>query len=512
MLQFFQNILAAIDAMLVYPSLIQEASISPRTPCHHVLRSSQPSLESLGQEVVELFTAPITPWRMSRMSAKLQRCYLEKLHLGTECMLPSFNHLLPTGHEAGTYLALDVGGSTLRIALVELCGKSDTTKRLKIIQMAVSSIDDVVRRLPGASFFDWIARKIADMLADCPEHNGGGVEPLSVGLSWSFPVEQTSPYGGNIQGMGKGFSCAQATLGHDLGELIAAACRSQGLNLRLDALINDSCATLLSRAYVEPSTTMSLILGTGTNMAVHLPTSCLGASKLQHRDSTWLSQAEKVTINTELSMFGRGILPTTRWDDLLNRSHDLPDFQPLEYMTTGRYLGEILRLILVEAVETAGLFEGRFPSSLVEKYSLDTAVLAVLEGDHSRDLEKSNAYLQGILGLDLTPTTAEMTFLRLAAQSISKRAASYIAVAIHALWAVETKVSATASSKTTIACNGTVIGKYPGFRSRCENYISDIIKDDAEEGQADSEVFLEMADDAAILGAAVAVAIRESQR
>ena len=512
MLQFFQSILTAINAMLLYPSFVHEASISPHTPCYDVLRSNQPSLESLGQEVVELFTAPITPWRTSRMSGKLQRCYLEKLHLGTECMLPSFNHTLPTGHEAGTYLALDVGGSTLRIALVELYGKSYRTKGLRIIQMTVSPIDDVVRRLPGASFFDWIAEKIADMLADCPEHNGNGVEPLPAGLSWSFPVEQTSPYGGNIQGMGKGFCCAQATLGHDVGELIAAACRSQGLNLRIDALVNDSCATLLSRAYVEPSTTMSLILGTGTNMAVHLPVSCLGASKLQHRDSTWLSQAEKVTINTELSMFGKGILPKTRWDDLLNRSHDLPDFQPLEYLTTGRYLGEILRLIIVEAVETAGLFKGQFPSSLIGKYSLDTAVLAAVEGDGSRNLEKSSAYLQGILGLDLTPTATEMTFLRLAAQSISKRAAAYIAVAIHALWAVERKVSAKGSSKTTIACNGTVIEKYAGFRSRCESYISDIIRYDAEGGQADSEVFLEMADDAAILGAAVAVAIEESRR
>lgn len=498
--------------MLLYPSLVQKASISPHTSRHDLLRSNQPSLDSLGQEVVELFTAPITPWRMSRMSGKLQRRYLEKLHLGTECMLPSFNHTLPTGHETGTYLALDVGGSTLRIALVELCGKSYKTKGPRIIQMTVSPIDDVVRRLPGASFFDWIAEKIADMLAGRPEHNGHDVEPLPVGLSWSFPVEQTSPCGGNIQGMGKGFCCAQATLGRDLGGLIAAACRSQGLNIRIDALVNDSCAALLSRAYVEPSTTMSLILGTGTNMAAHLPVSCLGASKLQDRDSTWLSQAERVTINTEISMFGKDILPKTRWDDLLNRSHDLPDFQPLEYLTTGRYLGEILRLIILEAVETAGLFKGRFPSSLMGKYSLDTAVLAVIEGDSSRDLKKSSAYLQGILGLDLPPTATEMTFLRLAAQSISRRAAAYIAVAIHALWAVERKVGATGRSRTTIACNGTVIGKYAGFRSRCESYISDIIKYDAEGGQADSEVYLEMADDAAILGAAVAVAIGESRR
>ena len=511
MLQFFLNILAATDAMLLYPSIVRELSDSPRKLCHNVLISSQPTLKSLGQEVADLFTAPIYSQRMSRMSRTMQRRYLEKLRVGTECMLPSFNHTLPRGHEAGTYLALDVGGSTLRVALVELYGRSMGVDAVKILQMSVSPVNDVVRRLPGALFFDWMAEKVADMLANCSQHNGRGAEALPVGLSWSFPVEQTSPRAGRIQGMGKGFCCAKATMGRDLGELIVAACRNQGLNLRIDALINDSCATLLSCAYLAPSTSMSLILGTGTNMAVHLPVSCLGTSKLQDREATWLSQAEKVTINTELSMFGKDILPKTRWDVSLNRSHVLPDFQPLEYMTTGRYLGEILRLIIAEAVGTAGLFQGRFPSSLEEPYSLDTELLAIIEDDQSSNLTKSAAYLQSTLGLYSTPSPAEMRFLRQAVQSISDRAAAYMAVAIHAIWAVERKVTTKKASRTTIACNGSVIEKYPRFRSRCQAYISDIIDCDAEGSPRDAEVVLEMADEAAIVGAAVAVAIGESQ-
>lgn len=513
MLQFLQNILAAIDAMLLYPSLVREVSLSPTKPLHDVLRSSQPTLKTLGQEVTELFTAPINPLRMSRMSGRLQRRYLEKLKTSMECMLPSFNHTLPNGQEAGTYLALDVGGSTLRVALVELGGRSQRDGGLKILQMSISLISDVVRRLSGAAFFDWMAEKIADMLADCPKHNGSGTEPLSVGLSWSFPVQQTSPRGGKIQGMGKGFCCARSTVGQDLGDLIVAACRNQGLNLRIDALVNDSCATLLSRAYLEPSTSMSLILGTGTNMAVHLPVSCLGASKLQGRDASWLAQADKVTINTEVSMFGKGILPETRWDDLLNRGHAMPNFQPLEYMTTGRYLGEILRLIVSEAVATANLFDGHFPSSLHEPYSLDTSLLAVIEADSSSNLANSAACLRRTMGLKQTPSIAEMKFLRIVVESISKRAAAYMAIAIHALWAVERNASNMVEScRTTIACNGSVIEKYPGFRSRCQGYIATMIEAGADPTTQNSEVVLEMADEAAVRGAAVAVAVGEHDR
>ena len=255
---------------------------------------------------------------------------------------------------------------------------------------------------------------------------------------------------------------------------------------------------------------MSLILGTGTNMAVHLPTSCLGTSKLEGRDPKWLSQAQKVTINTELSMFGKDVLPQTRWDDHLNQSHALPNFQPLEYMTTGRYVGEILRLVIAEAVQTANLFDGRFPSSIQEPYSLDTALLAFLEEDSTPNLAQSAAYFRNALGLDVTPLATEMAFLRGVAESISRRAAAYLAIAIHALWAVERKASAAvAPSKTTIACNGALIGKYPGFRSRCEGYIAAIIECHTEAGLQDSEVLLQLGDEAAILGAAVAVAAAE---
>ena len=84
-------------------------------------------------------------------------------------------------------------------------------------------------------------------------------------------------------------------------------------------------------------------------------------------------------VNTEVSMFGKNILPTTRWDDYLNKMHVRPDFQPLEHLISGRYLGEIVRLILVEAVQVAGLFGGEVPSGLLNAYSLDTSILACFE-------------------------------------------------------------------------------------------------------------------------------------
>lgn len=78
-------------------------------------------------------------------------------------------------------------------------------------------------------------------------------------------------------------------------------------------------------------------------------------------------------------MFGAGILPSTIWDDELRSVHPNPTFQPLEHFVSGGYLGEIVRLVLVDGIQTAGLFGGVVPPSLKERYSLETETISYME-------------------------------------------------------------------------------------------------------------------------------------
>jgi len=130
------------------------------------------------------------------------------------------------------------------------------------------------------------------------------------------------------------------------------------LDIRLDAIVNDSSSALLARAYVDPTTSLALILGTGVNAAVHLPIASLHPSKFGPRTMPADTNTAYVLTNTELSMFGRNILPMTRWDERLNNNHIHPDYQPFEYLIAGAYMGEIVRLIIYEATATVGLFSG----------------------------------------------------------------------------------------------------------------------------------------------------------
>ncbi|KAF7845766.1 hypothetical protein BT93_L0723 [Corymbia citriodora subsp. variegata] len=351
-----------------------------------------------------------------------------------------------------------------------------------------------------------MAVRIKELLADT-EHSQEDVIP--VGIAWSFPIEQTSHYSGNIQPMGKGFHCHEGIIGEDLANLIESACHQKNLNVRVRALINDSAATLLCNAYQDRNTTIGLILGTGTNAAIHVPFKLIGLQKFGMRSASWYQQAQDndIVVNTELSMFGKGILYRTEWDETLNAEHRLPDFQPLEYMTTGRYLGEIFRLILIDAINDHGLFAGRFHAKLYERYSIPADVLAGLEEAALDQAYTSSDRIQSSLGLhDLS--RVELEFLAAIAAALSCRAAAYIALAIHALWSLRPRdCGGMAVTQTTVAVDGYVICEYPNFRAKCQNYIQALLKLDPDAGH--DEIYVKPCNEASILGAAAAVAIAD---
>ncbi|KAJ5247059.1 Hexokinase-1 [Penicillium chermesinum] len=520
--ELFQNVVSAIETMILFPSLFRGFGRRRRKPfvgAHWRRRT----LDDFADEVERLFTSPLTTDNMVDMSSKIRAQFQHCLQNSPCCMLPSHTHALPTGSEKGTFIALDVGGSTFRVALIELSGRE---QEMRIVRVSSTSIDNNIKLLEGTKFFDWMAGQIDNMLKDVGTDFGRGEVPFVDG-----PVV-TSVSSGLVIHMGKGFHCSDGTLGQELGQLLIDSCRKRSLNVEVAAIVNDSSAALLSRAYVDPKTRMSLILGTGTNMALHFPVHEIGRSKFGVRPEGWFEYAKNVIINSEMSMFGGGVLPMTRWDEVLNRTHLRPDYQPLEYMITGRYLGEIVRLIILEAVETANLFGGELPHSMRDPYSLNTSIVAFIEEDSTVSMAASAALLQKEHTFHSYPSVDDLHFLRRVSQVVSRRAAGYLATGIHSMWCLRneadsphisvaesltkdipevTVVESEDSAKTvSIACDGTVINKYPGFRDTCQKYL-DQLSEQTHPGSS-SAIRLDPAPESAILGAAVAVAVAVAEK
>ena len=185
------NTLAA--NMLATTQLFPTLPVLPSPKAHlsgHVVHDHARSMDALLREVQASFESQLPIETLLSLSQKLQAELKEHLVSSPQCMLPSHNYILPTGKERGTYLALEVGGSNLRVALVDLGGRKNGKPILKIRRSENSPITMAVRRLEGLEFFDWIAERIREMLAmDKEAYSQMLSKPLRMGVAWAFPIE-----------------------------------------------------------------------------------------------------------------------------------------------------------------------------------------------------------------------------------------------------------------------------------------------------------------------------------
>lgn len=190
-----KNFIQALLAFWISPALLKDSR------CESSSSSSSSSITTVDEpkerrssddflsEVAELFLRPIQGDALQEFSLKLKAQFKDGLLKNPACMLPSYNHQLPSRSEHGQYLALDVGGSTLRVALVELRGREAVGSESRIVRLDSFKITREVKNLVGMSFFDWMAQKIVATVSSALGSENSVDEPLLMGLAWSFPIE-----------------------------------------------------------------------------------------------------------------------------------------------------------------------------------------------------------------------------------------------------------------------------------------------------------------------------------
>jgi hexokinase len=100
-------------------------------------------------------------------------------------MLPSHITTLPSGRERGQYLAVDLGGTNMRVALVRLQDNEASVEKLD-----KSTIPEQVKTGTAKEFFKWIAERIVALAQECELDEGE--EAWKLGVTWSFPFAYVS--------------------------------------------------------------------------------------------------------------------------------------------------------------------------------------------------------------------------------------------------------------------------------------------------------------------------------
>ncbi|TFY73041.1 hypothetical protein EWM64_g10971, partial [Hericium alpestre] len=297
-------------------------------------------------------------------------------------MIPTFVHGVPDGTETGTFLALDLGGTNLRVCQVELYG--DKTFSLRQQKYKVS---EALKTGEVTVLFDYLADSVDAFLTSSPTSAPNFVpgtpviegDPLPLGLTFSFPVEQTALDQGYLLTWTKGFAAKKA-VGNDVVKLLQDAFDRKHLHVKCVSLVNDTVGALLSRAYTGGSCVLGAIFGTGTNGAYVEQVSNI--HKL--RNNPVYKKGGEMIINTEWGAFNnsRTVLPTTPFDNKVDRESINPHKQAFEKYISGMYLGEIVRNILLALIDAAPhpiLFKGKASEHVNKHYGLDTEILSLME-------------------------------------------------------------------------------------------------------------------------------------
>ncbi|KAM3835615.1 hexokinase HKDC1-like isoform 3-T3 [Vipera latastei] len=397
-------------------------------------------------------------------------------------MLPTFVRGTPDGTEKGKYLALDLGGTNFRVLLVKI--RSGRNKSVRIYNK-IFAIPLEIMQGTGEELFDHIVQCIAEFL----EYMGLKGARLPLGFTFSFPCRQTSIDKGALVGWTKGFKATNCE-GEDVVDLLREAIKRRNeFDLDIVAVVNDTVGTMMTCGYEDPHCEIGLIAGTGSNVCY--------MEEMKHIEIIE-GDAGRMCINTEWGGFGdNGCIDNfrTKYDKEVDSGSLNPGKQKYEKMTSGMYLGEIVRQILIDFTKRGLLFRGQISESLRRRGIFETKYLSQIESDRLALLQVRRILQQ--LGLD--GTCDDSIIVKEVCGCVSKRAAQLCGAGLAAVVEKIRDNRKVERLKTTIGVDGTLYKLHPHF--------SRILRETVEELAPQCDVTFMLSEDGSGKGAALITAV-----
>ncbi|XP_066251312.1 hexokinase type 2-like isoform X3 [Euwallacea similis] len=424
---------------------------------------------------------------------KIQEIFLDNIQRGlakgthkkaTVKCFPTYVQDLPDGTETGKFLALDLGGTNFRVLLIELSGEHFEMKS------KIFAIPQHIMLGSGEQLFDHIAECLAIFVKEEQVQH----ETLPLGFTFSFPLAQKGLTVGILERWTKGFNCSNV-VGNDVVQMLNEAIDRRGdFKINLTAILNDSTGTLMSCAWRNPNTRISMIVGTGNN----------GCYVEKQENAELFDDTDagsgKVIINLEMGAFGDdGCLDFVRsdYDNEVDRHSINPGSQLLEKMISGMYMGELVRLALERFTKEGLLFGGKGSDLLFERGRFYTKYVSEIESDEPGMFTNQKEILEE-LGLKHA-TEQDYVNVRFICECISRRAAHLASATITTL------LHKMNEKRVTVGVDGSVYRYHPHFRNLMMEKIKELC-------DPSIEFDLMLSEDGSGRGAALVAAVAARQK
>ncbi|XP_023373513.1 glucokinase isoform X1 [Otolemur garnettii] len=425
---------------------------------------------------------------MRRMQKEMDRgLKLETHEEASVKMLPTYVRSTPEGSEVGDFLSLDLGGTNFRVMLVKV-GEGEAGQWSVKTKHQMYSIPEDAMTGTAEMLFDYISECISDFL----DKHQMKHKKLPLGFTFSFPVRHEDIDKGILLNWTKGFKASGAE-GNNIVGLLRDAIKRRGVrehlclprgcpgphhtstagispiphrptlcaswqDFEMDvvAMVNDTVATMISCYYEDRQCEVGMIVGTGCN-----------ACYMEEMQNVELVEGDegRMCVNTEWGAFGdSGELDEflLEYDRLVDESSANPGQQLYEKLIGGKYMGELVRLVLLRLVDENLLFQGEASEQLRTRGAFETRFVSQVESD-SGDYKQIHNILST---LGLRPSTTDCDIVRRACESVSTRAAHMCSAGLAGVINRMRESRSEEVMRITVGVDGSVYKLHPSFKER----------------------------------------------
>ncbi|EMS52197.1 Hexokinase-8 [Triticum urartu] len=378
-------------------------------------------------------------------------------------MLLSYVDKLPTGREEGLFYGLDLGGTNFRVLKVQLGGNDKHAISCESREVAIPP-----HLMSGSSseLFGFIASELAKFVAD--EEKGTSLsngKTRELGFTFSFPVRQRSVASGTLVKWTKAFSIEDA-VGKDVVAELQTAMQKQGLDMHVAALINDAVGTLAGARYYDEDVVAGVIFGTGTNAA-------------------YVEKANAIP----------------KWEGELPSSGQMI----YEKLTSGMYLGEIVRRVLLKLSLQSAIFGEIDHTKLKTHFHLRTPHISAMHHDDTPDLKTVEEKLKEILEIAGTSLETRKMVVEIC-DIVARRAARLAAAGLAGILKKLGRDGSVDKRRSVIAIDGGLFEHYSKFSKCLETTLNELL------GESSKFIVVKHADDGSGIGAALIAASQSQYR
>ncbi len=354
---------------------------------------------------------------------------------------------LPTGKETGEYLALDFGGTNVRVFRVRLDGEGryEIIKRVGEPLIIPGQYDYIGKNSTVDQMFGFLAKLIDDAI------DGDHTTKFYLGHTFSFPSAQEDLNNARLIIWTKEFA-TPGVEGKVVNDLLLDALKKRGIeNVVPIAVINDTVAVLLSAAYKQAEVYTGSIYATGHN-------TCYLESSIHDPKGFGVGG---MILNLECGNFMK--LTPNRFDVELDQKSEKPGEQRFEKMVSGRYMGELFSMAVAELLGAD------------KKFVFTSIDMSAIVSDESANLEKATAIIAEQIGKNLELADVKK-IKELDAAIIIRSARLVTASYVGIVWQ---RANGGEITKQHVAVDGSVYEKMPLVQENINKALQELLGEDA---------------------------------